>query len=457
MKERTKEEIYKDIEKDLPDIPGEPFLTPAAVHKAFEYRWRSSSGVFIHDTLPEMYDMWKSCTFNEYVKMWEEQLLKGGAEERLEWGRNFYVNLNTDKIFLLSHATGSKENISVRNAYLRQAIMFAVSAHQVRQAMVNSGVMLPKDIANHNPFPWYRFDFNLILKMLYPTDGSKPVEFSDRIFAQMDKVDMDIAWEQYCEKKGIEIPETSTAKAEVVVKDEEASVEDAPEGLAGKFSGAAWKNVHMKFEIIGGSRKKKWRLKIKHSDDKEFETYYLDDPALKNGFMYQGKIKKTFHALRQFSLYGGFLSPEQIVLTDDDGKEIQWEAFKMQLSRLRDDLQKIFGIKEDPIDYMSDGAYALLFGSITMADAKLKESMRDFIDDGRDAKALSGEARIVSLANNFDRIADAAQTDAGLSSTEKQQWHTIDSDYKTPVEMTDDEDLLFNYDSDDEESDYDQS
>jgi hypothetical protein len=273
----------------------------------------------------------------------------------------------------------------------------------------------------------------------------------------MDKVDMDIAWEQYCEKKGIEIPETSTAKAEVVVKDEEASVEDAPEGLAGKFSGAAWKNVHMKFEIIGGSRKKKWRLKIKHSDDKEFETYYLDDPALKNGFMYQGKIKQSFHALRQFSLYGGFLSPEQIVLTDDDGKEIQWEAFKMQLSRLRDDLQKIFGIKEDPIDYMSDGAYALLFGSITMADAKLKESMRDFIDDGRDAKALSGEARIVSLANNFDRIADAAQTDAGLSSTEKQQWHTIDSDYKTPVEMTDDEDLLFNYDSDDEESDYDQS
>ena len=82
MKERTKEEIYKDIEEDLPDIPGEPFLTPAAVHKAFEYRWRSSSGVFIHDTLPEMYDMWKSCTFNEYVKMWEEQLLKGIEEKQ---------------------------------------------------------------------------------------------------------------------------------------------------------------------------------------------------------------------------------------------------------------------------------------------------------------------------------------------------------------------------------------
>jgi hypothetical protein len=45
----------------------------------------------------------------------------------------------------------------------------------------------------------------------------------------------------------------------------------------------------------------------------------------------------------------------------------------------------------------------------------------------------------------------------GLSSTEKQQFHSLDSDYDTSIKMTDDEDLLFNYDSDDEESDYDQS
>lgn len=80
MKERTKEEIYKDIAKELPDIPNEPFLTPEAVHIAFEYRWRSStgdeSGVFIHNSLAEMYDMWKSCTFNEYVQMFVEELSK---------------------------------------------------------------------------------------------------------------------------------------------------------------------------------------------------------------------------------------------------------------------------------------------------------------------------------------------------------------------------------------------
>jgi len=198
MKERTKEEIYKDIEKGLPDIP---FFTPESVHSAFEHRWRRTSddegGVFIHDTLAEMYDMLQSCTFDEYVKMWEERVSEDGTldkSEILERGRKYYTNLATDRIFILSHATGSKENISVRNVYLRKAIMFAVTQHQVRHAIMNNGIMLPQGIADDKPFPWYRFDFNLILRMLYITPHSKPLEFSDKIFAQLDKMDFDIAF-----------------------------------------------------------------------------------------------------------------------------------------------------------------------------------------------------------------------------------------------------------------------
>ena len=186
------------IEDLLPDIP---FLTPESVASAFKYRWTRTSddddGVFIHNTLEGLYAHWKRYTYNEYVEMWIERLSEGGKLEKtevLERGVKAYTNLATDRIFILSHATGSKGNLSTRNIYLRKAIMLAVTQHQVRNAIVNNGIMLPQNIADDKPFPWYRFDFNLILRMLYITPHSKPLEFSDKIFAQLDKMDFDIAF-----------------------------------------------------------------------------------------------------------------------------------------------------------------------------------------------------------------------------------------------------------------------
>lgn len=332
------------IEDLLPDIP---FLTPESVANAFKYRWTRTSddddGVFIHKTLGGIHSEWSRDSFNEGVKRWTERLSEGGKldkKEILERGVKAYTNLATDRIFILSHATGSKGNLSTRNIYLRQAIMLAVTQHQVRNAIVNNGIMLPQNIADDKPFPWYRFDFNTILKGLYLSPDSKPLVFSDGVFAQLDKMDLDIAWEQYAKEKGIKVPETSKAKAEAVVKDEEAPVEDVPDGFAGKFIGAVWKKVHMKLEIIGGSRKKQWRLQIKHTDDKKFESYDLKDVGFVN--RRKREIKQSFHALHQFAQYGGFLHKEDVTGTylDQYGEPttIKWQTFKKHISRLRVDL-----------------------------------------------------------------------------------------------------------------------
>ena len=424
------------IEDLLPDIP---FLTPESVASAFKYRWTRTSddddGVFIHKTLGGIYSEWLRDSFNEGVKRWTERLSEGGKldkEEILERGVKAYTNLATDRIFILSHATGSKENISTRNVYLRQAIMFAVTQHLVREAIARSGIMLPQNIANDKPFPWYRIDFNRILRMIYLTPDSKPLEFSDGIFAQLDKIDLDIAWEQYAKEKGIKLPETSKAKAEAVVKVDEAPVEDVPDGFAGKFIGGVWKKVHMKLEIIGGSRKKQWRLQIKHTDDKKFESYDLKDVGFVN--RRKREIKQSFHALHQFAQYGGFLHKEDVTGTylDQYGEPttIKWQTFKKHISRLRVDLQAAFGIKEDPIKRMRDGTYGLEFGSLKITDTPLKQAMSDFIDDGRDTRPVSGEAEIVTYTEKFEQTAAVSQKEFALSGVEQQQIYRLEDDGK---------------------------
>jgi len=443
------------IEDLLPDIP---FLTPESVASAFKYRWTRTSddddGVFIHNTLEGLYAHWKRYTYNEYVEMWIERLSEGGKLEKtevLERGVKAYTNLATDRIFILSHATGSKENISTRNVYLRQAIMFAVTQHLVREAIARSGIMLPQNIANDKPFPWYRIDFNRILRMIYLTPDSKPLEFSDGIFAQLDKIDLDIAWEQYAKEKGIKLPETSKAKAEAVVKVDEAPVEDVPDGLAGKFRGATWKNVHMKLEVVGGTRKKNWGLQIKHSDDEKFESYDLKDVGFVN--LRKNEIKQSFHALRQFaSINSGFLHKKDVAgLMDGEGEDaepVSWKTFKMHISRLRADLKAAFGISEDPIKRMRDGTYAIHFGSLKLTDTPLKQSIRDYKDDGRDTTTADNEEEIVFYTKNFDQIADMSQTDdAGLSGEEQEQMYRFDADPDV------DENPLW-IESDDEQSDY---
>jgi len=425
------------IEDPLPDIA---FLTPESVADAFEYRWTRTSndddGVFIHKTLEGLHSHWRRYTYNEYVEMWVNRLSNDGKLEKtevLERGRKVYTNLAVDRIIVLSHATVSKENIPTRNIYLRQAIMFAATQHLVREAIIRSGIMLPEDIANDKPFPWYRFiDFELILRMLYATPDHKPLEFSDTIFVSLDMRDAENAWEQYAKENGIELPETSQAKAEVVVKEEEESTEDAPEGLAGKFIAAAWKKVHMKLEIIGGSRKKQWRLQIKHTDDKKFESYDLKDVGFVN--RRKREIKQSFHALHQFAQYGGFLHKEDVTGTylDQYGEPttIKWQTFKKHISRLRVDLQAAFGIKEDPIKRMRDGTYGLEFGSLKITDTPLKQAMSDFIDDGRDTRPVSGEAEIVTYTEKFEQTAAVSQKEFALSGVEQQQIYRLEDDGK---------------------------
>jgi hypothetical protein len=287
--------------------------------------------------------------------------------------------------------------------------------------------------------------------MLYATSDSKPLEFSDAVFLSLDKKDWDNAWEQYAKENGIELPETSQAKAEVavkqakaevadvVVKEEEESTEDAPEGLAGKFSGAAWKNVHMKLEIVGGTRKKRWRLQIKHSDDSNFESYELKDVGFIN--LRKNEIKQSFHTLRLFAENGGFLHRDNVA-------DMKWKTFKVHTSRLRDDLQAAFGISEDPIKQSkTDGTYNVHFGSLKLTDTPLKQPMIDFVDDGRDTRPVSGEAEIVFYTYKFDQISDMSQTDVGLSSEEREQIYRLDADPDV------DEKPLWT-ESDDEQSDY---
>ena len=437
----------ESIEDLLPDIP---FLTPESVANAFEYRWTRTSndddGVFIHKTLEGLHSHWMRYSYNQYAEMWVNRLSNDGKLEKtevLERGRKVYTNLATDRIFILSHATASKENIPTRNIYLRQAIMFAATQHLVREAIIRSGIMLPEDIANDKPFPWYRFiDFELILRMLYATPDHKPLEFSDTIFVSLDNRDAKNgwnAWEQYAKENDIELPETSQAKVEVVVKEEEESTEDAPEGLAGKFSGAAWKNVHMKLEIVGGTRKKRWRLQIKHSDDSNFESYELKDVGFIN--LRKNEIKQSFHTLRLFAENGGFLHRDNVA-------DMKWKTFKVHTSRLRDDLQAAFGISEDPIKQSkTDGTYNVHFGSLKLTDTPLKQFIRDYVDDGRDATPADSEEEIVFYTDKFDEISDMSQTDVGLSSEEREQIYRLDADPDV------DEKPLWT-ESDDEQSDY---
>ena len=430
MTDETIEDLLQDI----------PFLTPESVANAFKYRWTRTSndddGVFIHKTLEGLHSHWMRYSYNQYAEMWVNRLSNDGKLEKtevLERGRKVYTNLAVDRIIVLSHATVSKENIPTRNIYLRQAIMFAATQHLVREAIIRSGIMLPQNIANDKPFQWYRFiDFELILRMLYATPDHKPLEFSDTIFVSLDMRDAENAWEQYAKENGIELPETSQAKAEVVVKEEEESTEDAPEGLAGKFIAAAWKKVHMKLEIIGGSRKKQWRLQIKHTDDKKFESYDLKDVGFVN--RRKREIKQSFHALHQFAQYGGFLHKEDVTGTylDQYGEPttIKWQTFKKHISRLRVDLQAAFGIKEDPIKRMRDGTYGLEFGSLKITDTPLKQPMIDFVDDGRDTRPVSGEAEIVTYTEKFEQTAAVSQKEFALSGVEQQQIYRLEDDGK---------------------------
>ena len=146
------------------------------------------------------------------------------------------------------------------------------------------------------------------------------------------------------------------------------------------------------------------------------------------------EIKQSFHALHQFAQYGGFLHKEDVTGTylDQYGEPttIKWQTFKKHISRLRDDLQATFGIKEDPIKRMRDGTYGLEFGSLEITDTPLKQAMSDFIDDGRDTRPVSGEAEIVTFTEKFEKTAAVSQKEFALSGVEQQQIYRLEDDGK---------------------------
>jgi hypothetical protein len=97
---------------------------------------------------------------------------------------------------------------------------------------------------------------------------------------------------------------------------------------------------------------------------------------------------------------------------------------------------------------MRDGTYAIHFGSLKLTDTPLKQSIRDYKDDGRDTTTADNEEEIVFYTKNFDQIADMSQTDdAGLSGEEQEQMYRFDADPDV------DENPLW-IESDDEQSDY---